>query len=337
MESPISKSIVFSYLAGNATPIEVQLVEEWIKNPDHYDQFCFLLLEWERKHTLLTPDPEQALRRFRSRLTGQVAEPVSDPQPNPRPRLPYTRWLTVAACLALVLAAGWLFRHDVVYKTVRTPFGVVSNHVLPDGSQVTLNANSSLRFPRFGFGEAVREVWLEGEAEFSVVHTATDQRFVVKTPKNLQIEVLGTEFSVFARPRGSKVVLNSGKIRVDYQKEGRTEQLTMSPGDLLTVDQAGAIELETTEKPTDHSAWKERRFVFDATPVSEICQLLEENFGLVVRPANRELAERTISGNFETHTSEELLEILREVFELETSRRHDTLVLHQRQDPTTFN
>lgn len=336
MESPISKSVVFAYLSGQATPIEIQSVDDWLKKPGSHEIFCSMLLEWEREHAQFTPDTEKAIAKFGERVESPTALATPAPYGDGPAKthqgltLLFRRLLTVAAGLALLVAASWVFRDELLYKTIRTTYGEISHQVLPDGSEVILNANSSLRFPRLGFGEDTREVWLNGEAEFSVVHTHTDQRFVVKTPKDFQVEVLGTEFSVFTRARGTKVVLNSGKIRVDYKKEGKPAQLTMRPGDLLKMDRSGDIRLEITETPEEHSAWKERRFVFDSTQISEICQLLEENFGVIVRPSSQEIAERSISGNFETQTHDELLNILREVFALETRKQKDTLLLYQK-------
>lgn len=336
MESPISKSVVFAYLSGQATPIEIQSVDDWLKKPGNYEAFCTILLEWEREHTQFTPDREKAIAKFWKRVESPF-EPMAQASSGGAPvktlsgimRISH-RLLAVAVGLALLLVASWFLRQELRYKTIHTGYGEISHQILPDGSSVALNANSSLRFPRFGFEEDIREVWLNGEAEFSVVHTDTDQRFIVKTPKDFQVEVLGTEFSVFARTRGTKVVLNSGKIRVDYKKEGVPVQVTMRPGDLLKMDQGGDIRMETTQTPQEHSAWKERRFVFDGTPVSEICQLLEENFGVIIRPSSQEIGERTITGNFETQTHEELLGILREVFALETRKQKDTLLLYQK-------
>jgi transmembrane sensor len=327
MESPISKSVFFSYLSGQATPIEAQSVDEWIKNPANQEHFFALLLEWEREHAQFSPDPEQAIADFRIRTENPEPDFSSEAGIRTR-KVSVSRLAAIAACIVLLLTAGWFLRNDIRYRTIRAPYGEIVQHELPDGSKVTLNANSSLCFPRFGFGRKTREVWLDGEARFSVVHAPEDQQFLVKTQNDLEVAVLGTEFSVFTRTRGAKVVLSSGRIRIDYEKEGHSAILLMKPGEVLTRDSQGEMQIDTTERPEEHSAWKDGRFVFDATPVSDICHLLEENFGVIVQPATVEIANRTISGNFETRTSGELLEILREVFSLKTATRRDTLVLY---------
>jgi ferric-dicitrate binding protein FerR (iron transport regulator) len=67
---------------------------------------------------------------------------------------------------------------------------------LPDNSTVILNANSSLRYQENWEAELLREVWVDGEAFFSVVHTHNHQRFRVNVTDDLKVEVLGTEFNV---------------------------------------------------------------------------------------------------------------------------------------------
>ncbi len=173
---------------------------------------------------------------------------------------------------------------------LQTEYGQTSSFVLRDGSRVTLNANSTLWVPRLGFDTGTREVQLEGEAEFSVRHTLDNRRFVVKTSDIFQVEVLGTEFTVYARPRGTKVALTQGKIRLDYTQGTDKKQLMMKPGERATMDQKGDLTVEASENPEAESAWKEQRFVFNNTSVQEICNLLQESFGLVVRterPRNR--------------------------------------------------
>src|SRR5690606_10187868 len=168
-----------------------------------------------------------------------------------------------------------------------------------------------------------------GEAEFSVVHTHDQKPFIVKTAKDFQVEVLGTEFSLFSRERGAKVVLNSGKIRVNFKKDGQPAQITMNPGELLTLDQEGAVQLQSTDTPEDHLAWREQRFVFDGTPISEIGHLLEENFGVIVRPAHPEIMQKPICGNYNTDTSDAWIEVREKQVGLEVYKVQDTLLLNE--------
>lgn len=328
MEQNSIKNILFEYLAGRATPLEKQATEEWLKKTDNTEQFHQWLLEWEMKSPQYVPDTDGAFAALIDRLDEQnQAEHTEPSQSGTLSRFFSGKWLVAASLLLMLSLGAWLFRKPLLYRSYDTEYGQTSSFVLSDGSRVTLNANSTLWVPRLWFDTGTREVQLEGEAEFSVKHLHDNRRFVVKTSDTFQVEVLGTEFTVFARPRGTKVALTQGKIRLDYTQGTDKKQLMMKPGERVTMDQKGDLTLEADENPDAESAWKEQRFVFNNTSVQEICALLEENFGLIVRTNDPEIAARTITGNFKAQTAEDLLEVIKEVLNLEIRKEKKTLLL----------
>ncbi len=330
MKHSISKQIVFDYLAGRSTPLEKRTIETWLIREENVEEFHQWLYEWERQSPQYVPDSETAFSALSEKIENQVLGQSSQAI-NHRY---VSRWRTfrfwqIAASITILLGiSAWLLREPILYKTYQTDYAQSRTFLLSDGSRVTLNANSTLTVPRFGFGAEVREVWLKGEAEFSVRHTLTHQRFVVKISKHFQVEVLGTEFTVFARPRGTKVALSEGKIRLDYKKYAQRKQLLMQPGELVTLSPSGNLKLQRTERPELQSAWKEQRYVFDNTSVREICAILLENFGLVVVPGNEATAARTISGNFKAQNANDLLDVLREVLDLDIREQNGSIILN---------
>ncbi len=332
MEQTINKPILFQYLANRATPLERQAVEEWLKKADDTELFHQWLLEWEMQSPQYLPDSEAAYCALLERIDfQQTGTPETGKVSPKRLRLAWLNWRIAATVTVLLSLSAWLLREPILYKTYETEYGQTSSFVLNDGSRVTLNANSMLSVPRFGFDTGIREVRLKGEAEFSVRHTPTHQRFVVKTSEQCQVEVLGTEFTVFARSRGTRVALNDGQIRFDYKQGTQKKNLLMKPGELVTLSPEGDMRLTQVEKPELQAAWKEQRFVFDDTSVREICDLLTENFGLVIRPGSDEVAARTISGNFKAQTADDILDVLREVLNLQIKRQGDSIVLRSQE------
>ncbi len=106
------------------------------------------------------------------------------PSEEPVKQAGHTRFGTVfkvAAAVLLVLSTGWLFRNKILYTRYETAYSTVREIMLPDSSEVMLNAHSSLLVPRWGFTNGDRNVVLNGEAVFKVKHTASNQRFLVKT------------------------------------------------------------------------------------------------------------------------------------------------------------
>ncbi|MFC5411175.1 FecR domain-containing protein [Larkinella bovis] len=330
MKHPLAKQILFRYLSGQVNPIERQTVEEWLKNPAHIPTFHEWLLEWETQSLQYGPDAETAFEKLSHRI-NQIDAPApaesDEPAPAPKPLFPFFGMLTAAVVL-LVLGIGLSpLRTNLLYRTYQTLAGQHLTMTLDDGSRVSLNASSKLQVPRFGFYGPTREVLLTGEATFDITHKPDNQRFIVKTSDQFQVEVLGTEFTVYARQRGTNVVLNRGKIRVDYADGAQKRQLMMKPGELLTVNQQGKIELRPLNSTTTEAGSKEHLFVFNGTSLWEICYLLREYFGTKIGITNDSLARRTISGNFKAKNADELLETLSEVFNLKAEPNGDVILL----------
>ncbi|MBK8505327.1 MAG: FecR domain-containing protein [Saprospiraceae bacterium] len=90
-------------------------------------------------------------------------------------------------------------------------FGERQKIVLPDGSAVDLNANSSLRLGS-QWVEGIQEVWLEGEAYFEVEkNLSKGVKFTVHT-NGPDVEVVGTHFNVDSRKEETRIYLEEGKV-----------------------------------------------------------------------------------------------------------------------------
>lgn len=319
MKPELSKNTMFLFFGGHATPLQARMVEDWIADPANTEQYFEWLEEWEREHPQYLPDTSKALTQFLLRLESDQAplERGADMSPAPR-RL---RWHAYAAAAALImLASVYLGRNLIQYQYFETGYGEVKSIELPDGSRVSLNANTSLRVPRFGFGTETRDVFLEGEAEFSVVHTANDQKFMVHTPDHLQVEVVGTEFIVYSRHRGSKVVLNRGKVLLRSLADTTKRTMSIKPGDVVTIHN-GVFSLKEKQPVQAHVAWKEHRFVFDHTPLEEIAYQVEESFGITMNIPDTLLAKRELTGTYEAEDAEDLLDALSRLLDVEVTRR----------------
>ncbi|HAK76113.1 MAG TPA: iron dicitrate transport regulator FecR, partial [Runella sp.] len=235
MNIEITKEIIFNYLSGRASALQKQMIDDWVKKPENEELFYKWLVEYEYQNPQYSANITAGLERF-TQLANQVDENpdwsiLSEPEETEINYFSW-RWWAIAASIMGVLVTGWLYQDTLLYRTHRTDFGETQTITLSDGTQVTLNANSSLEVPRFGFGQKTRQVKLTGEANFSVTHTIDNQRFVVKTEKGVDVVVLGTEFSVYARRKEAKVVLNKGKVQLRYQEGKAQKELMMKPGEL---------------------------------------------------------------------------------------------------------
>lgn len=324
MESEINKELIFSHFERNTSPLQRQLIAQWLQTPAHEEQYYEWLEEWEMSHPQYLAQTEPAYLKFTGFMASNQHSDTAGPETDVVPVIrqwPARQWLVAASVLLLLGLGAWLLRNPIMYQTYSTAYGETRPIRLPDGSQVILSPNSSLQIPRRGFGTSTRDVELTGEATFSIVHTPDDQRFTVRTANNVTVVVLGTEFSVFARKRGARVQLHKGKVQLDYRQGKATRHLTMKPGDLATLDRQNHMQLRRADHPLPQLTGTDKRFVFDETSLQEVAWLLEDNYGLQVTINDQALAERVLMGSFRADNVDQLLQSISELLDITVVRQ----------------
>ncbi|GHB87037.1 FecR family protein [Persicitalea jodogahamensis] len=324
----ITKQLILDHFDRKTSPMQRERIAEWVKEEANEEQYYEWLEEWERGHLQYDAPTDPAMNRFLQFVDAH-------PQPEPLVvaeesavessgnRRIWTRWTVAATVLLLLGLGGWLFRDDILYQNYRTAYGEVKSFTLGDGSAVKLNTNSALRVPRWSFGRDTREVFLEGEGSFSVTHTADDREFIVHTPRDLDVVVLGTEFTLYAREHNSRVVLEKGKVRVQYREAEQQKEITMQPGDLVTLNRDNEAKLSTTQQAKQYSEWEEMRFVFEETTLEELAYQLRDDYGLDVTVEGEALARREFMGSFKAKDVDELLLTLSELLDIRVTRQGD--------------
>ncbi len=331
MNKSVNKNILFENFAGRATPLQKKLIEAWIQEPNNKELYYEWLDEWENQFIQILPDTEDALEKSLKKIDQSEQIFIVENKQKVQNFLFISKnWFLIAAALIVVFSTSLFLGKDYIfYKNYQTAYGEIETIELLDGSLVSLNANSSLKVPRFGFGNRTREVYLLGEASFSVKHTVDHQRFIVKTSKNFEIEVLGTEFNVNTRYKDAKVVLNKGKIQLNYLEGKITKRLTMKPGDLVIIDPKGKANIQEVTQPQAFSAWRENRYVFDETSLQEVAMMIQESFGIKVEFKEESLTKRTISGTFHAENADELLQVIAELLEINYNRQNNNVTFFE--------
>lgn len=335
MEIPVvTKPLLFDYFAGRATPLQKKVIGEWLADPQHVDAYYAFLFEYESTFSQYWPQTEPTLALLEKKLEAEFAHSPPVPALPVSSQIGNSFWFrfpvwAAAACFLLLLGlGGWLGGKDLIlYQTYRTDYGKLSTVLLTDGSEVTLNANSSLRVPRFSFNTGDRTVWLTGEAEFAVKKKPNQRRFRVKTSDDLDVIVLGTKFTVSNRPRATWVVLHEGRVNIQLHNEKANQQYVMKPGELIEVKPGHSLRHVTVPQPQAYSSWKHRQFSFDKTPLSDIIQQVEENFGVDVQLTGSQLGSRRLSGTFKADSAPELLRAIAELLSLQYNQTGSTIQL----------
>jgi ferric-dicitrate binding protein FerR (iron transport regulator) len=234
-------------------------------------------------------------------------------------------WAAVVAGIALLAAFLYQlnFRPTEQYSTA---YGEIRNLTLPDGSEVILNANSTLTLATAWSEDHPREVELKGEAFFKIRKKKQGTRFIVRT-NDLRVEVLGTQFNVSSRNRGTRVVLNTGKVKLNPSRNQPGESIFMVPGELAEVTQKQQRIVKKKVNPAHFSAWTNREWILDKTPLRDIATKLHDTFGLQATFATDDIAREQVTGRVSTEHLDELLDALSTINGLRMTRTGDKLYI----------
>lgn len=231
-------------------------------------------------------------------------------------------WYAAAAVAVLLIAIGvTVFFNPNSKSRLATQYGQIKKDKLPDGTEVFLNANSTVTYEKGWHEGKTREVWIRGEAFFHVKKTPTHDKFIVHTDA-FDIEVTGTSFNVSNKNGMSSIILKEGSVKIHRSGEA---EILMKPGDMVEFSNE-KIEKKTVSKP-DYMAWMDNKLDFDNTTVTEIAKIIKEHYGVDVNIDGNNLANQTITGIMPNDNLDVLLQALDATQELKVIRNGDSITI----------
>jgi ferric-dicitrate binding protein FerR (iron transport regulator) len=267
---------------------------------------------------------EAITKANQSLVTAEESEGVPPQAEAQVIKLPlWQQWSKIAAAILLLIGftVSFLIYRNLNSQTeLTTAFGETKTILLPDNSKVILNANSRIVYQKSWDADEKREIWLEGEAFFKVVHTKSNQKFIVHTSDKVNVEVLGTMFDVLRRKDKTRIVLSSGKVKLNIGKAEQQQEVYMTPGDLIELKKETLKIKKERVNPEQFSSWTQNKLYFDGTPLDELIILLEENYGLQVMVADSALLQKKLWGSLPSNDVELLLTAMSNTFDLDIRR-----------------
>jgi ferric-dicitrate binding protein FerR (iron transport regulator) len=233
------------------------------------------------------------------------------------------RWLTAAAIILLVASLSFSYLRLRRGGEISTAYGEIREQQLPDGTEITVNANSKIIYSSGWQDGKDREVWLKGEAFFHVSKTPAKSRFIVHTDR-FDIIVTGTQFNVLSRSGHANVMLKEGSIIIHTPDD---KEMKMLPGDFLAF--GSDTPEKRTVRPDSVLAWKEHRLLFDNTPLKQLVTIIDDQYGVRVRLDNEATGNQTISGILPNDNLDVLLQALEATMEFEVDRQGDNITIRK--------
>lgn len=224
--------------------------------------------------------------------------------------------IMAAACVLIIISIFFYFIKlkpeaptSLVLNELKTGNGAIKNIRLPDGTSVTLNATSVLKYPT-AFTGKTREVYLIGEGFFDVAKDHSHP-FIVHTNKS-DIQVLGTAFDIKSYSNDSlfEATLFRGSIEASV-KNASGSKVLLKPYDKLVIENTGYFLTKSTHPDADttniETAWMHNKLIFKNQPFSLLANSLSRKYGVNIIFNNKNLKTVKLSGEFDREDINQVL------------------------------
>lgn len=253
-----------------------------------------------------TPDVESALQKVNHRIDKQSKKKAKTK------RLYMLIGSAAAVVLLLISIIGIQYREATkgglteTLLTLETGSSDVLEYELPDGSKISLNRSSSLRYPESFTGDT-REVYLEGEAFFDIAPDAT-KPFIIHAGST-QTRVVGTSFGIRAIKDTDEVVVTVSTGIINLSTEGKSGHIELIKGEQgICLPKEKVLEKSANPDP-NLLAWKTKILIFKQTPLKEVAKVIENTYQTHVS-VDSSIADLQLTSTFEKRSLEEIMQII---------------------------
>ncbi|PWK77062.1 FecR family protein [Mucilaginibacter oryzae] len=287
------------YAAGQCTPEELRRINAWYE--------CF-----ETNGKVLPPADE--ISRAAEEATLAALTQIRMGERKRRIRQLWLPLMKLAAVLLLISSITIIIYRAAQpvpvswqWQEVRVAPGAQKQLTMPDGSVISLNGGSSIRYPST-FCSGRREIELQGEAFFEVVHDVKHP-FIVHT-RQLNIQVLGTSYNVQAYPDddATKVGVLTGRVGVTDHGKQIPKAVFLTPGQQLTYAQTGFS--RSTVALAAINAWQQQVLEFKGETMEQISKVLARTYGVTFVFKDRSLLNKRFQFRSKKESLANILKLL---------------------------
>ena len=281
----MNKDILYKFFEGNASFEEEAAVKQWMEESAE-NRLAFLK---ERKlfDAMLLLGNEEIIKNGKKRFSINLSSLR-------------TELIKIAAVVAITLGGSYFYYQSSLEKelmamqTITVPAGQRINITLVDGTNVWVNARTSLSYP-VKFGKNNRQVVLDGEAYFDVTKDKS-KPFIVQTD-NYNVEVLGTKFDVnaYSETGEFETTLMSGSVKVASASDS-TQKITLKPNNKVYL-QDGKLHVTAVDDYNPYR-WKEGLICFKNETFTSIMKDFEKYYGLTIQVKNKNVFKYVYTGKF---------------------------------------
>lgn len=312
--------LLAKYFSGNVSDEEKSQIDSWRNESEqNAAEFFEYATIWNRGAGEVEFDKKSALNS----VMAQINAPSNVETPVVNLKSGKTGWksyLRYAAVLIMGLGlAFYLMQQEEIIEIPAETLAVIQTTdreqqeiVLPDGSKVSLDENSSLSYSQ-AFDGSTREVELDGKAFFEIKRNI-NRPFIVRTEET-EVRVLGTSFLVntAAKDHSTEIVVATGKVAVaknSRKYKNNTDKVELTPGEKATIVRNGEVLAKTVNENTNFLAWKTSIIEFSEERMSSVIETLEEVYHVKIDVSDSNIENCKLTATFDHRPIGSVMEII---------------------------
>jgi ferric-dicitrate binding protein FerR (iron transport regulator) len=330
-------SLLQKYFSREITPAEKQalatLIAQTASEETIKESIEDIWNQYEPQEQLTNADSEDYYHRILLQIKSQQQQ-ASVPAVH-RVRFLRRSWMQMAAAAVLIIIAGAVLyvslshisrkkqqAQAVPVPATGTP--LIRHITLPDGSIVMLQPNSTLDFPAT-FSGATREVTLQGEAFFDVVHLAA-QPFIIHSGK-IKTTVLGTAFNIKAWPQEKEITITvtRGKVKV----ENETHLLgIITPNQQISFNSQNESSKQLTVDTATIISWKKSTYAMDNLTLDEAITEIQVRYGIIILVKGEPAGDCRFTASFKQDESlDYVLNVICKIYNASWKKENGTIII----------
>ena len=322
MKQDIDWDLILRYLTRTANQADRELLNQWLNaSVENENTFNKIKQVWNIPDASLpSPNLNNAWMKIKQR--ANIQEPDLDEHhsvqlENKKSTLiKYvfgSRLLRVAAVLILFIITTYLLFKIPTKSEMNNVYvssGSIQTVNLMDGSKITLDAGSTLRFPK-KFTGSRREVYLNGEGFFEIFHNS-DKPFTIHT-NNAVITVLGTAFNIRAWQQYNETIVAVAEGKVSLRQDNKSKNIEEIT---ITKNQSSIVKADENPTPPQNininnfTSWQQRQMYFKSVPLQEVLDQLERWYGLEFQLPEESAGSNRVTIYIENKSIPEILDVI---------------------------
>jgi transmembrane sensor len=316
----INDEILISYLLNEVSPEQAKVIEELqIKNngfKNRLEQYQIILDTSKNLMFESEIDPVASLKALKQKAARNaiISERIKAKS--------IAKFLQFAAGLLFVISFSWYYYANYRVREIQfITHNEVKRDTLSDGSVVTLNKSTVLKYPQ-KFSKSQRKVNLsDGEAFFTVTHDAKIP-FIIYTG-GLTIADVGTSFNVKSHLGEVEIIVETGSVKVS--RNGKS--LFLKPGEKMSFNRNDIYLKKENNPDLLYTYYRNNEFVANNTPLRRLVNVLNEAYGTNIIIEKKELGALQLHTTFKNESLETILEIISRTFNITVEKKNGNILI----------